>query len=127
MFSESLTVKSGEGLYLVEAKSAYLGDDIIVSVGGGSAPHIGAVSIAVYEPIRDSATVSTVTVHTHRDDAVAAYFAKTISREIKCTVTVSAGIHVDDATETDIKLLWDNSVRCCKELIRHLQDRREEI
>ena len=103
-----------------------VGKDISVIVSGGTAPHIGAVSIAVYEPERDSATVSTVTVHTHRDDAVAAYFAKAISREMKCTVTVSAGLHVDDANAEDIAVFQKNSYDCCMELIAMLKAAEEK-
>lgn len=121
MFSEGVNAKYGDGVYAVEARAFRLGQDIVVYVGGGTEPHIGAVSLAVYEPLRDSATVSTVTVHTHRDDAVAAYFAKTISREMKCTVTVSAGLHVDNAAERDIKCLWNNSVECCKAIIEAIR------
>ena len=117
MFSDSVFAKAGEGIYSVEAFARFVGDDISVTVGGGTLYHIGAVSLAVYEEIRDSATLSTVSVHTHRDDAVAAAFAKTISREMKCTVTVSAGIHVDNAGEEDIAALQKNSIKCCEKLI----------
>lgn len=121
MFSDMITVKTGKGLYLVEASAIYLGKDISICIGGGTKPHIGAVSLAVYEPVRNSATVSTVTVHTHRDDAVAAYFAKIISREMKCTVSVSAGLHVDDATDDDIRKLWEKAKECCTCLIEALK------
>lgn len=126
MFSEYLSAKVGEGSFAVEACCCILGNDISVSVGGGTAPHIGAVSLAVYEPLRDSATVSTVTVHTHRDDAVASYFAKEISREMKCTVTVSAGLHVDDAGRNEIELLQKNSAECTHKLIELLKSTRVE-
>ncbi|MBE7017925.1 MAG: hypothetical protein E7420_07235 [Ruminococcaceae bacterium] len=106
---------------LVEARAYYLGDDIVVSVGGGSHYHIGAVSIAVYEPERDSATVSTLCVYSHRDDTVSAYFAKKISREMKCTVSVSAGIHVDNASEIQIEALSKLSCECCEKLVCQLK------
>lgn len=121
MFSDAIFARTGEGKYAVEATAVFAGNDISICVVGGTLPHIGAVSLAVYEASRDSATVSTVCVHTHRDDAVAAYFAKSVSREIKCTVTVSAGLHVDDATDTDIRLLWDNACVCCSHLIKALK------
>ncbi len=126
MFSDMISVGAGEGLYRVEATAIFVGDDVSVCVGGGSQPHIGAVSLGIYEPIRDSATVSTITVHTHRDDAVASHFAKAISRGMKCTVTVSAGLHVDDAAYEDIKCLWNNAVECCALLLRKLKGSEEE-
>ena len=105
--------QAGKGKYIIRATATFLGSDISVSVGGGTLEHIGAVSLGVYEPVRDSATLSTISVHTHRDDAVASYFAKTISKELKCTVSATAGIHIDDATEDEIKLLRNNSMICC--------------
>lgn len=126
MFSDMIIVEAGEGLYRVEATAVFVGEDISVCVGGGSQPHIGAVSLGVYEPIRDSATVSTITVHTHRDDAVASHFAKAISREMKCTVTVSAGLHVDKAADEDIKHLWNNALECCALLLKKLNSSEEE-
>lgn len=126
MFFDEVSAKAGECQYTVNASASILGKDISVAVTGGTAPHIGAVSLAVYEPGRDSATVSTVTVHTHRDDAVAAYFAKAISREMKCTVAVSAGIHLDNASEEDIALLQSNAAGCCAALIEKLKALMEE-
>ena len=126
MCSEEVRAKAGEGEYAVEAAARRLGDDICVSLGGGTDPHIGAVSLAVYEPLRDSATVSTITVHTHRDDAVASRFAKLISREIKCTVTVSAGLHIDGAGAEDIAILTKNSDECCAMLIEKLRTLEEK-
>ncbi len=121
MYSDIIKASAqSKGLY-VEAKAQYLGEDIIVSVGGGTLYHIGAVSLAVYEPERDSATVSTVCVHTHRDDAISSYFAKKISREMKCTVSVSAGIHIDNADETQISELSMLSRKCCDEILRLLK------
>ena len=122
MYSDIIkaSVKSAE--LCVEAKAQYLGEDIVISVGGGSLHHIGAVSLAVYEPERDSATVSTVCVYSHRDDAVSSYFAKTISREMKCSVSVSAGIHIDNATEAQIDELSILSRKCCDEILRLLKE-----
>lgn len=126
MFSETVKVCAGEGDFTVEAEARYMGRDLCVSVTGGTGSHIGAVSLAVYEPQRDSATVSTVTVHTHRDDAVAARFAKEISREMKCTVSVSAGLHIDNAGKDEIAGLWENSLKCCEKIIALLKNRSVE-
>ena len=112
---------SGEIPCFVEAQALVCGNDISVTVCGGTGYHVGAMALAVFEPERDSATVSVVTVHTHRDDKVAAHFAKEISREMKCTVSVSAGIHVDNASSGDIEELWKTSGRCCEELIMCLK------
>lgn len=126
MYSKRFLASAGTRPHIVEARATMAGKDVSVTVIGGTAPHIGAVSLAVYEPERDSATVSTVTVHTHRDDAVAAYFAKAISREMKSTVSVSAGLHIDDAREEDLAIFQKNSQDCCRELIEMLKAAAEE-
>ena len=110
----------GEGNFAVSTFAAKCGSDINICVYGGTAPHIGAVSLAVYEPERDSATVSTVTVHTHRDDAVSSYFAKAVSSAMKCTVCASAGIHIDNASADEIALMRENAAKCCTALIEKL-------
>ena len=121
MYSDIIKASASQNGLLVEARAYYLGDDIVVSVGGGTRYHIGAVSIAVFEPERDSATVSTLCVYSHRDDSISAYFAKKISRDLKCTVSVSAGIHVDNADENQIELLSKLSRECCDGIICRLK------
>lgn len=102
--------------YHVYASAFFCGSDLNVSVCSGSHGHIGAVSLAVYEPERDSATVSTVTVHTHRDDRVSAAAAKRLSRALHCTVSVSAGVHIDAPTPSELETLLKNCETCLAEL-----------
>ncbi len=118
----SFSACAGDGKYAVLAEALLCGEDISVCVCGGTKPHIGASALAVYEPERDSATVSVMTVYSHRDDKVAAYFAKAISREIKRTVSVSAGIHIDDAAPEELERLWNNSLECCAKLLNKLRE-----
>ena len=97
------------------------GDDAAVTICGGAA-HIGAVALAVYEPERDSATVSTITVLSHRDDVVASSAAKELARGLRCTVTVSVGIHIDDAGPEEIRRLRENGAACCAALLEKLRE-----
>lgn len=86
-----------------------IGDDIQVLSYGGDKPHIGAVSVAVpYE--RDGsagATVSTLTLLTHREDLLSRQVAESLCKHFKTVVSVSCGIHFD---------------RISKELIARIQD-----
>lgn len=107
-------------IYHITATATRCGSDWNVAVCGGSAHHVGAVALAVYEPVRNSATVSTLTVFTHRDDQVAAAMAKELSRVLKCTVCVSAGIHIDDADTAQLDILQANCAACFRELIAQL-------
>lgn len=113
---------SPESRFCVRADAIRCGSDLCVAVGGGTAAHVGAVSLAVYEPERDSATVSTITVFSHRDDAVSSFMAKTLSQALKCTVSVSAGIHLDSASPEEIENLSANARECCQKLISILRE-----
>ena len=121
----TVTCKVAEGTrYEICCTAFSCGEDLCVTCTGGTRPHIGAVSLAVYEPERGSATVSTLTAYTHRDDVVAAGTAKRLSRALRCTVTVAAGIHIDDPSEQELRLLQEYCDRACAQLLSQLQVRR---
>lgn len=100
----------------IRARAVCCGSDLSVSICGGEREHIGAVSLAVYEPERDSATVSTVTVFTHRDDRISARAAKRLSKTLRCTVCVSAGVHIDEPKPGELETLLQSCDECLDEL-----------
>ena len=110
--------------YHIRALAHFCGEDLCVSICGGEREHIGAVSLAVYEPERDSATVSTVTVFTHRDDRVSRRAAKFFSRALRCTVCVSAGVHIDAPAADELETLLKNCDACCAALTRAIKESR---
>lgn len=110
-------IESGEGRYQVHLIAFMCGRDLSVAVTGGEKAHIGAVCLGQYEEERDSATVSTICVYGHRDDQLAMVCAKKISSKFQCTVTVSVGIHIDDAASEEIKLLGQNCMDCVEKLL----------
>lgn len=107
----------GEGKYLVTGTALLCGRDVVMTFTGGTLPHVGAVSLAVYEPERDSATVSTICVYTHRDDQLAAGCAKKAAAALKCTAAVSVGIHIDDAASEELAALTKNFCKCYSTII----------
>ena len=104
----------GEYPYRIHICAVQCGNDLSLCVTGGTLPHIGAAALAVYEPERNSATVSSMTVYTHRDDVLAVKCAKEASVRIHGTVTASVGIHVDQAAKEELILLQDNCLSCLK-------------
>lgn len=117
--------ESGAGRAHVCARAHFCGGDLSVSITGGEREHIGAVSLAVYEPERDSSTVSTVTVYTHRDDRVSAEAAKRLSRALRSTVCVSAGVHIDSPAPGELEALLAGCEACISELELALTKARE--
>ena len=122
-----ISASCGEGRYRVECQAILCGEDVNAVFTGGERAHIGAVSLAVYEPVRDSATVSTMTVYAHRDDQLASQAAKKLAVALKCTASASVGIHVDDADGHDIEYLCENFLLCLQELIRKIKNEKEPV
>lgn len=110
---EIVKEKVGIGKYVVEGTAVYCGKDIHITIGGGEKYHIGAVSVGVprneyKDGKKRTATASVICVQGHKEDEFALKAAKKLATALDCTVSVSVGIHVDDATLDEIKLLEKN-------------------
>jgi len=115
----------GQGQYRVEARGILIGDELMVAIYGGTAPHIGAVAIAIPRPsLQDpnitSATSSVFTLVGHKDDVIARREAEELASSLNRIVVVVAGLHINQATEVDIQELAAASSECVKMLICQL-------
>ena len=82
----------------IEALGLPVGADLVVSLWGGSVPHVGAVALAIprpslSDPARMSATSSVLTSPGHKEDDIVKPFAEKLAAALACTVSVSAGMH----------------------------------
>jgi hypothetical protein len=123
--SRTVQVANGEGRLRVAATALRVGPDLVVAIWGGSAPHVGAVALALPRPsLRDpnvtSATSSVLTLLGHKDDTVAREAAERLAAARKCPVVVTAGLHVDGATEGDLAALVANTRACVEQLLQTL-------
>lgn len=87
-----------------------MGEDFNVSILGGDKPHIGAVALAIPRSSlanseEVSATASLLTVIGHKEDEVVLPVAKKIAKSLNSIVVVSCGIHKDDITISEIKIV----------------------
>jgi hypothetical protein len=117
--------EEGEGKYRVWTYFFLMGKDLVVGICGGEKPHIGALAVAEPRPSRNkpgvtSSTSSVITLHGHKDDIVAREAADSLARETNRTVTVTAGIHVEKATQKEIETLLENSRRLTKKIIKKI-------
>lgn len=91
----------------LRAQAEFIGADLWVAVSGGPAPHIGSVSVAVPRESlsgnrQTSATVSTINLVGHKDDAVGNLFAARLASVFHCHTSVSCGIHFENPSPEDI-------------------------
>lgn len=121
-----LKISLGVGKYKVDLMLTQVGRDVVVVVSGGEKPHVGAVAMAVPRPsLKDatqlSSTSSVLTMIGHKDDEVARLASETLARELGKVVVVSAGIHTEKASKTDIQRLVRNSKDAVRKAVEILK------
>lgn len=104
--------KASAGLsrYYVEVSAHVMEDSISLEITGGEKPHVGCVVLAM--PEDDSARgcdLKMLTVPEHKDHLLAGPLAEELCRKTGYTVSVSAGIHIDNAKADEIRILIDNA------------------
>ncbi len=87
-----------------------MGNDLNVCIYGGDSPHIGAVSLGIPRPSLElknkiSSSVSLITVTGHKEDVIVQKAAKYLASSLNSIVVVSCGIHIDNLTFEDLKIL----------------------
>ncbi len=93
-------VEVADGPHRLEAWARVVGNDLVVVVAGGNAPHVGCVVLAqarpsTADPMRTSVSSSVLTIPPHKEEPVARAIAERLAREQGGVVVVSAGIHED--------------------------------
>jgi hypothetical protein len=92
-------VEDGAGLRLA-AVCVRAGDDLVVVVGGGDRPHVGAAALALSlpslkDPSRLTHSTSLLSVPGHKEEDLARDGALRLSRALGRNVVVTVGIHED--------------------------------
>ena len=113
MKTASYSAKNGR--FLIEALVQEVGEDLLVSIWGGTRPHIGAVGIAEPRPsLQDSqswsATSSNFTFTGHKEDRLVKEISEVIAASMRKNVVVTAGIHWDALKPREL-LIVDNLAR----------------
>jgi hypothetical protein len=116
----------GSDRHRVEAAVLRCGNDLVVALQGGSRYHIGATAMAVprpslADPSQVSSSASVLCVVGHKEDQLARAMALRLAAALDCTATVVAGLHVDNASSDDIRLLLDNCDCVIERLIVRLR------
>ena len=106
----TLHFHAGTGDHRVDLQATFSGADATVVIAGGDSPHIGAVALATPRKSltgdgSNSASASVLCLTGHMEDELARSIALKLSRSWACHVTVVAGLHIDDASGEDIRIL----------------------
>jgi gallate decarboxylase subunit D len=127
----SLTFSVGSGKFRIDVSLFMINGGIVAVVGGGERSHIGAVATAVpYTKAKNrlpNSSSSVITLPGHKDDVLAKSISEKLAKSLNQVVVVVAGVHVDNASKSDIELLVSNCMECTEKAISHLKNSEAEI
>jgi len=102
-----------------------LGRDLSVTLGGGDAPHIGAVAVSQPRPSHRPgggvrASTSVITLAGHQEDDLARGLAARLASSLDAVVCVACGIHLDQAKPAELEAVLEMADSLAGELIARL-------
>jgi len=120
-----LPIILSKGKFTIEGQVQEIGPDILVSIWGGSRPHIGAIGIAVprhslKNPRKWSATSSNFTFPGHKEDTLVKKISERLSAQLRRNVVVTAGIHWDRITLKEIKTIENLTGKLSDQILERL-------
>jgi hypothetical protein len=103
-----------------------VGQDLLVSIWGGTRPHIGAIGIAVPRPSlknpkKWSATSSNFTFLGHKEDIMVKKISEKLASRLRRNVVVTMGFHWDGITSQEIKTIQNLTLKLSDQILKRLQ------
>jgi hypothetical protein len=119
-------VDISEGRFKMHGHVQEIGEDFLVSIWGGTKPHIGAVGMAtprasLKDPNRWSATSSNFTFIGHKEDLLVKQMSEGLAAQLKRNVVVVAGIHWDGVTASEIEVIQNLVGKMSAQILRRLK------
>lgn len=105
-------------LFGIRVDTMRVGEDFLFVLTGGTA-HIGATATAY--SANDEEIVEIVRVPGHREDELAGELARMAFRKLGRTVTVLAGIHIDNASREEITQAVETAREAMREALQEIK------
>lgn len=126
----TFTLQVSSGRLKVEARCQEIGEDLLLSIWGGSRPHIGAVGVAIprpslKDPKRWSATSSNFTFLGHKEDELVRRVSERLAARLKRNVVVVAGLHWDGLKTQEIQQVERLTLRLADRIEERLIPRKQ--
>ncbi len=107
---KKFVVEISRGRFKIHGFAQEIGKDILISIWGGTRPHIGAIGMATPRPSlknlkRWSATSSNFTFLNHKEDILVKKISEKLASGLGVNVVVTAGLHWSNLTSVEIKVI----------------------
>ena len=122
-------VEVNKGRFHIQGTVNEIGQDLLVSLWGGTRPHIGAVGMAVPRPSlknpkKWSATSSNFTFVGHKEDTIVKKVSERLAARLRRNVVVTAGLHWDSMGIREIKTVQDLAGKMAEEILRKMEKKK---
>jgi hypothetical protein len=112
---------------LIEARARRVGEDLWVTLTGGTRPHLGSLVLAsprpsLSDPARTSATSSVLNRPGHLDERPGRALAERLAAALGCHVALACGIHYDDLDAPAIARVEALCAELGEELLARLEE-----
>jgi hypothetical protein len=119
-------VSIGEGRFKLEATITKTQDGINIYLGGGEKTHIGTVVLcqpreSLKQDGSRSVTTSILNIVGHKDDDIAKPIAEKLCLNLNERIVISAGVHIEKATEAEIQKLLEMGKRLTEKIIESIE------
>lgn len=100
----------------IDLKANYVGEDLIIIISGGDRPHVGAISYGGEGFSNKDFEKNTVVYGNHKEYIISQKFSQSIGDIFKGNYMISVGIHLDDITKEEIKIVMKLSEELIEEI-----------
>jgi hypothetical protein len=123
---KKFSIQISKGQFKIHGSVQEVGQDILVSIWGGTRPHIGAVGMAIPRPSlknqkKWSATSSNFTFVGHKEDTLVKKISEKLAARLRRNVVVTAGLHWEGVTSNEIKTIQNLTQKLSDRIVKRLQ------
>lgn len=125
MESTQVWAEESESGRRLGASVTTVGDDLVISVGGGERPHVGCVVLAQPAPSKTSpgkwsASCSVLTIPPHKEEPIARGVATRVAEAFGRVTVVTAGVHEDTIDADGIAIYLRLGEELAEKLVEYL-------
>lgn len=89
--------------YMIHADVTLIGKDLLISVTGGDAPHIGTITTISRDCVSETIRFHSHHGRFHKDNILSDIILEHIKTDLLGNCVITAGVHIDYITEEQIK------------------------
>lgn len=114
LLTRTRAFRGGDDRHRLELTASCLAEGLVLTLVGGESSHVGAVALSEPRPSHRnkdvlSSTTSVLTRLGHKEDELAKSLAARVAKALGVPVVLVAGIHLDRATDSDIRKFVESS------------------